>query len=81
MAISQREETIWDMVWLLAGVPEMIAGLIVVGVRLDDPGLMIGAPLAITLILFTTRNTLLSLFRKDNDVRSTQEGSQAPPDS
>lgn len=60
MATTQREETIWNMIWLLAGVPTMIAG-IVVGARFDDHGLMIGAPLVVTLILFATRDTLLPL--------------------
>lgn len=63
MAITQREETIWNMIWLLVGVPIMITG-IVVGARFDDYGLMIGAPLAITLILFTTRDTLLPFLER-----------------
>lgn len=75
MAMTQREETVWNMIWLLAGVPVMLAGLIV-GVRFDDPGLQVGASLDIALVLFVTRDTTLPLLE-----RTTMFGRQKKPRS
>jgi hypothetical protein len=51
------------MIWLLAGVPVMIAGLIV-GVHFDDTGLQVGTSLDIALVLFVTRDATLPLLER-----------------